>query len=249
MVNEQMVNNLYALVTGASRGIGRAIAERLAKDGYTVLINYHSNEAAAEQTREAIEAAGGKAELLPFNVADGQSVEEALTAWDAAHEGEHISVLVNNAGIRRDGLLVFMGEEDWHEVMQTTTEGFYYTTKHVLPSMLRARHGRIVNISSISGVSGLPGQTNYSAAKAAIIGATKALSKEVAARKVTVNAVAPGFIATDMTADLDEAELKKTIPAGRFGQPEEVAALVSFLCSDEAAYITGQVINIAGGMG
>jgi len=158
-------------------------------------------------------------------------------------------VLVNNAGIRRDGLLVFMGEEEWHQVMQTTTEGFYYTTKHVLPSMLRARHGRIVNISSISGVSGLPGQTNYSAAKAAIIGATKALSKEVAARKVTVNAVAPGFIATDMTADLDEAELKKTIPAGRFGQPEEVAALVSFLCSDEAAYITGQVINIAGGMG
>jgi len=158
----------YALVTGASRGIGRAIAERLAKDGYTVLINYHSNEAAAEQTREAIEAAGGKAELLPFNVADGQSVEAALTAWDAAHEGEHISVLVNNAGIRRDGLLVFMGEEEWHQVMQTTTEGFYYTTKHVLPSMLRARHGRIVNISSISGVSGLPGQTNYSAAKAAI---------------------------------------------------------------------------------
>ena len=238
----------YALVTGASRGIGRAIAERLAKDGYTVLINYHRNTEAAEATKAAIEANGGQAELLPFDVSDGQAIEAALTAWDEAHEGEHISVLVNNAGIRRDGLMVFMSEDEWHEVIKTTTEGFYYTTKHVLPAMVRARHGRIVNISSVSGVSGLPGQVNYSAAKAAIIGATKALSKEVAARKVTVNAVAPGFIATDMTADLDEAELKKTIPAGRFGQPEEVAALVAFLCSDEAAYITGQVIEIAGGI-
>ena len=241
--------NTYALITGASRGIGRAIAERLAHEGYTVIINYHSNTAAAEETKAAIEAAGGKAELLPFDVADGNAIEAALNQWDAAHEGEHISVLVNNAGIRRDGLMVFMNEEDWHDVMRTTTEGLYYTTHHVLSGMLRARKGRIINIASISGVSGLPGQTNYSAAKAALIGATKALSKEVAARKVTVNAVAPGFIATDMTADLDEAELKKTIPAGRFGKPEEVAALVAFLCSDEAAYITGQVINIAGGMG
>lgn len=241
--------NKYALVTGAGRGIGRAIAQRLAQDGYTVLINYRSNEQAALSCLQAIESAGGKAELQPFDVADGRAVETALTAWDAAHPGEHISVLVNNAGIRRDGLLVFMGEDDWHDVLHTTTEGFYYTTHHLLPAMLRARQGRIVNITSISGVSGLPGQTNYSAAKAALIGATKALSKEVAARKVTVNAVAPGFIATDMTADLDEAELKKTIPAGRFGKPEEVAALVSFLCSDEASYITGQVINIAGGIG
>lgn len=241
--------NNYALITGASRGIGRAVAERLAKDGYTVIINYKSNEEAAVSCQKAIEAAGGKAELLPFDVADGKAIETALTAWEAAHEGEYISVLVNNAGIRRDGLMVFMGEEDWHDVMRTSTEGFYYTTHHVLSGMLRARHGRIINITSISGVSGLPGQTNYSAAKAALIGATKALSKEVAARKVTVNAVAPGFIATDMTADLDEAELKKTIPAGRFGKPEEVAALVSFLCSEEASYITGQVINIAGGMG
>ena len=239
----------YALVTGASRGIGRAIAERLAQDGYTVIINYKSNQASAISCQQAIEVAGGKAELLPFDVTDGASIEAALNAWDAAHEGEHISVLVNNAGIRRDGLLVFMGEDDWHDVMHTTTEGFYYVTHHVLGGMLRARSGRIVNITSVSGVSGLPGQANYSAAKAALIGATKALSKEVAARKVTVNAVAPGFIATDMTADLNEAELKKTIPAGRFGQPEEVAALVSFLCSDEAAYITGQVIEIAGGLG
>ena len=241
--------NKYALVTGASRGIGRAIAERLARDGYTVLLNYHSNTAAAEAAKAAIEACGGKAELLPFDVADGKGAETALTAWEQTHEGEHISVLVNNAGIRRDGLLVFMGEDDWHDVMRTTTEAFYYITRHVLPAMLRARNGRIVNITSVSGVSGLPGQANYSAAKAALIGATKALSKEIASRKVTVNAVAPGFITTDMTADIDEAEMKKTIPAGRFGKPEEVAALVSFLCSDEAAYITGQVINIAGGLG
>lgn len=239
----------YALITGGSRGIGRAIAERLARDGYTVVINYHSNTLAAEQTREAIESAGGKAELLQFDVTDGTAIETALTAWDNAHPGEHIRVLVNNAGIRRDGLLVFTGEQEWHDVINTTTNGFYYTTHHVLTGMLRARNGRIVNITSVSGVSGLPGQVNYSAAKAALIGATKALSKEVAARKVTVNAVAPGFICTDMTADLDEQELKKTIPAGRFGKPEEVAALVSFLCSEEAAYITGQVISIAGGMG
>lgn len=239
----------YALITGGSRGIGRAIAERLARDGYTVVINYKSNQQSAISCQQAIESAGGKAELLQFDVTDGTAIETALTAWDNAHPGEHISVLVNNAGIRRDGLLVFTGEQEWHDVINTTTNGFYYTTHHVLTGMLRARQGRIVNITSVSGVSGLPGQVNYSAAKAALIGATKALSKEVAARKVTVNAVAPGFICTDMTADLDEQELKKTIPAGRFGKPEEVAALVSFLCSGEAAYITGQVISIAGGMG
>ncbi|MBQ7648011.1 MAG: 3-oxoacyl-ACP reductase FabG [Paludibacteraceae bacterium] len=239
----------YALITGGSRGIGRAIAERLARDGYTVVINYKSNQQSAISCQQAIESAGGKAELLQFDVTDGEAIETALTAWDNAHPGEHISVLVNNAGIRRDGLLVFTGEQEWHDVINTTTNGFYYTTHHVLTGMLRARQGRIVNITSVSGVSGLPGQVNYSAAKAALIGATKALSKEVAARKVTVNAVAPGFICTDMTADLDEQELKKTIPAGRFGKPEEVAALVSFLCSEEAAYITGQVISIAGGMG
>ena len=239
----------YALITGGSRGIGRAIAERLARDGYTVVINYKSNQQSAISCQQAIESAGGKAELLQFDVTDGTAIETALTAWDNAHPGEHIRVLVNNAGIRRDGLLVFTGEQEWHDVINTTTNGFYYTTHHVLTGMLRARLGRIVNITSVSGVSGLPGQVNYSAAKAALIGATKALSKEVAARKVTVNAVAPGFICTDMTADLDEQELKKTIPAGRFGKPEEVAALVSFLCSEEAAYITGQVISIAGGMG
>lgn len=239
----------YALVTGGSRGIGKAVARKLASQGWPVLINYRSNHEAAQDTLDEIAAEGGQAELLPFDVADPAQTDAAMEQWEAAHPDDHIAVLVNNAGIRRDGLLVFTGEQEWHDVVNTTTNGFYYTTHHVLTGMLRARQGRIVNITSVSGVSGLPGQVNYSAAKAALIGATKALSKEVAARKVTVNAVAPGFICTDMTADLDEQELKKTIPAGRFGKPEEVAALVSFLCSEEAAYITGQVISIAGGMG
>ena len=239
----------YALVTGGSRGIGRAIAERLAHDGYIVVINYLSNTQAAEETLQHIEAAGGKAELLPYDVSDAEATRSALQSWEEKHKDAHFDVLVNNAGIRRDNLLVFMDDKEWHDVMTTNLDSFYYQTHYVLQGMLRARHGRIVNISSISGVSGLAGQVNYSAAKAALIGATKALSKEVAARKVTVNAVAPGFIATDMTADLDEAALKKTIPMGRFGTAEEVAALVSFLVSEEAAYITGQVINIAGGIG
>ena len=244
-----MGENKYALVTGGSRGIGRAIAERLARDGYIVVINYLSNTQAAEETLQHIEAAGGKAELLPYDVSDGEATRSALQSWEEKHKDAHFDVLVNNAGIRRDNLLVFMDDKEWHDVMTTNLDSFYYQTHYVLQGMLRARHGRIVNISSISGVSGLAGQVNYSAAKAALIGATKALSKEVAARKVTVNAVAPGFIATDMTADLDEAALKKTIPMGRFGTAEEVAALVSFLVSEEAAYITGQVINIAGGIG
>ena len=239
----------YALVTGGSRGIGRAIAERLARDGYMVVINYLSNTQAAEETLQHIEAAGGKAELLPYDVSDAEATRSALQSWEEKHKDAHFDVLVNNAGIRRDNLLVFMDDKEWHDVMTTNLDSFYHQTHYVLQGMLRARHGRIVNISSISGVSGLAGQVNYSAAKAALIGATKALSKEVAARKVTVNAVAPGFIATDMTADLDEAALKKTIPMGRFGTAEEVAALVSFLVSEEAAYITGQVINIAGGIG
>ncbi len=237
------------MVTGGSRGIGRAIAERLARDGYIVVINYLSNTQAAEETLQHIEAAGGKAELLPYDVSDAEATLTALQSWEEKHENAHFDVLVNNAGIRRDNLLVFMDDKEWHDVMTTNLDSFYYQTHYVLQGMLRARHGRIVNISSISGVSGLAGQVNYSAAKAALIGATKALSKEVAARKVTVNAVAPGFITTDMTADLDEAALKKTIPMGRFGTAEEVAALVSFLVSEEAAYITGQVINIAGGIG
>lgn len=239
----------FALVTGASRGIGKAIAERLAADGYFVVLNYKNNDQAANETLQSIIANGGRAELLKFDVTDASAIKSAYENWCELHPGAHFDVLVNNAGIRRDGLMVFMSNEDWADVMHTNLDSFFYLTKLVLQPMVRSRHGRIINITSISGVAGMAGQVNYSSAKAALIGATKALSKELAARKITVNAVAPGFISTDMTAELDEAELKKTIPMGRFGQPEEVAALVSFLASDEAAYITGQTINIAGGIG
>ncbi len=239
----------YALITGASRGIGRAIAIELAKDGCSILLNYKSNHAAAEETKRLIEEAGGEAELMPFDVSQPDAINTALDAWFAAHPDDYIDVLVNNAGIRRDSLMAFMEEKDWHDVISSATDAFFYITQRVLQRMLYAHRGRIVNITSIAGLYGAQGQVNYSAAKAAIIGATKALSKEMAPRNITVNAVAPGYITTDMTADLNESELKKTIPAGRFGKPEEVAALVSFLCSDEAAYITGQVISIAGGLG
>lgn len=239
----------YALVTGASRGIGRAIAIELAKDGCAILLNYKSNQAAAEEAKRLIEEAGGEAELMPFDVSQPDAINAALDAWFAAHPENYIDVLVNNAGIRRDGLMVFMSDEDWHDVLSATTEGLFFVTRRVLQGMLYAHRGRIVNITSIAGIFGTPGQVNYSAAKAAVIGATKALSKEMAARNITVNAVAPGYIATDMTADLDTAELKKSIPAGRLGTPEEVAHLVSFLCSEEASYITGQVISVAGGLG
>ena len=238
----------YALITGASRGLGKAIALRLAKDGLSVIINYQSNKEAAEDTLQQVQEAGGTGELLPFDVSDAQAIDKALETWSANHPDDYISVLVNNAGIRQDNLMIFMQEEQWSRVLDTTLNGFFYITRRLLKDMMTHRNGRIINMASLSGLKGLPGQTNYSAAKAALIGATKALAQEVAARKVTVNAIAPGFIATDMTKELDEAELKKLIPLGRFGKPEEVAALTSFLASDDAAYITGQVISINGGL-
>jgi 3-oxoacyl-[acyl-carrier protein] reductase len=239
---------IYALITGGSRGIGRAVCIELAAKGYPIIINYASNEAAALETRRMIEEKGGEAELLPFNVADSTAVDEAIEEWSEKHPDDYIGVLVNNAGIRQDAMMVFMQNSQWSEVLDISLNGFFYVTRRILKSMLMKRNGRIINIVSLSGLKGLPGQTNYSAAKAAVIGATKALAQEVAPRKVTVNAVAPGFIATDMTKDLDEEALKKTVPVGRFGKPEEVAALVSFLASDAAAYITGEVVSINGGL-
>ena len=238
----------YALVTGGSRGLGRAICLKLASMGLPVVINYNSNTAAAEETKSLIAEQGGTAELLPFDVADESAVEVALGKWEDEHPNDYIGVLVNNAGVREDNLLVFMQNEQWHKVIDTTLNGFFVITRRLLKNMLTKRSGRIINMASLSGIKGLPGQTNYSAAKAAVIGATKALAQEVAPRKVTVNAVAPGFIATDMTKDLNEADLKKMIPAGRFGRPEEVASLVGFLASDEAGYITGEVVSINGGL-
>ena len=238
----------YALITGASRGLGKAIAIRLAKDGFAVVINYQSNKEAAEDTLKQVQEAGGVGELLPFDVSDPQAIENALESWKNSHPDEYISVLVNNAGIRQDNLMIFMQDEQWNRVLDTTLNGFFYITRRLLKDMMTHRSGRIINMASLSGLKGMPGQANYSAAKAALIGATKALAQEVAARKVTVNAIAPGFISTDMTKELNEAELKKLVPLGRFGKPEEVAALTAFLASDEAGYITGQVISINGGL-
>ena len=238
----------YALVTGGSRGIGRAVCLQLADMGYPVLINYTSNREAAEETKQLAEAKGVAAELLPFNVANVNEVDSALNGWAEKHPDDYIAVLVNNAGIRQDTLMVFMQNEQWSNVLDVSLNGFFYVTRRLLKDMLTKRYGRIINVVSLSGLKGLPGQSNYSAAKAAVVGATKALAQEIAARKITVNAVAPGFITTDMTKDLDEQQLKTMIPAGRFGKPEEVAALVGFLASEQAAYITGQVISINGGL-
>lgn len=239
----------YALVTGGSRGIGRAVAIKLASQGWPVLINYRSNQEAAQATLDEIVAAGGQGELLPFDVSNPQATDAAMEQWESEHPDDYVAVLVNNAGIRRDNVMFMMSDEDWHNVLDTTLNGFFYITRRLLKHMMpRKRGGRIINMASLSGLKGLPGQTNYSAAKAALIGATKALAQEVAARGVTVNAIAPGFIATDMTSELPVDELTKLIPAGRFGRPEEVAALVAFLASDDAAYITGQAISINGGL-
>ena len=237
--------NKYALVTGGSRGIGRAVAVRLAQDGYQVIINYASNQTEAEKTLEQI---GGKGELMCFDVSDAAQTREALQQWQQQHPDDYIEVVVNNAGIRRDNVMALMPEADWHRVLDITLSGFFNVTQPLLPAMQIHKFGRIINMASVSGIKGLPGQTNYSAAKGGIIAATKALAQEVAKKNVTVNALAPGFIKTDMVEGLDEATLKKTIPAGRFGKPEEVAEAVAFLVSPLAGYVTGNVISINGGL-
>ncbi len=237
-----------ALVTGASRGIGRACAIKLAEMGYYVIINYQSNEAEALNTLKMVREKGANGEIMKFDVANAGEVEKAITDWQESHEGEYIECLVNNAGVRRDSLLIWMTNEDWEKVLDTSLNGFMYTTRSVLQAMLKKKNGRIVNMVSLSGQMGLPGQTNYSAAKGAVMSATKALAQEVARKGVTVNAVAPGYVRTDMTADLDEANLKAQIPMKRFGEPEEIAATVGFLVSDAASYITGQIIAVNGGL-
>jgi 3-oxoacyl-[acyl-carrier protein] reductase len=238
----------YALVTGGSRGIGRAACVRLAQMGYHILVNYVNKTDAAEETLELVRQEGQDGELLKFDVSNLEQTRGAIEAWQQAHPDEYIEVLVNNAGIRRDNLMALMPAEDWTTVLQITLNGFYNVTQPILPAMQLHKFGRIINMASLSGLKGLPGQTNYSAAKGGIIAATKALAQEVARKNVTVNAVAPGFIKTDMTEGLDEAALKKTIPANRFGNPEEVADLVAFLASPNAGYITGNVISINGGL-
>lgn len=237
-----------ALITGGSRGIGRAICVKMAELGYYVIVNYKGNEAAALETLEAVRAKGSDGELLQFNVGNNEEVQAVLGGWVENNKEKQIQVLVNNAGVREDNLLFWMNSEQWRNVLNISLDGFFNVTKQVLNNMLMKRYGRIINIVSLSGIKGLPGQTNYSAAKAGVIGATKALAQEVAKRGVTVNAVAPGFIKTDMTAGLDEKELAAQVPMNRFGTPEEVAEAVAFFASSASSYITGEVLSINGGL-
>jgi 3-oxoacyl-[acyl-carrier protein] reductase len=235
-----------ALVTGAARGIGAAVAVALAQQGRPLLLNYLRNESAARSVQARIEAAGGQALLCPFDVRDGEQTRGALAALLDA--GWEIDVLVNNAGVARDQAFPALSCEAWQDVTRTTLDGFFHVTQPLVMPMVSRRRGRIINIASISGLVGNRGQTNYSAAKAGLIGATRSLALELAKRKITVNAVAPGLIETDMLEKAPVEALRKAIPMQRLGQPEEVAALVAFLASDQAAYITGQVIGINGGL-
>ncbi|MBP6286529.1 MAG: 3-oxoacyl-ACP reductase FabG [Ferruginibacter sp.] len=238
----------FALVTGGSRGIGRAVCIELAGMGYNVLINYRSNETEALQTLALVKEKGVEGEIIPFDVSDKEQINSKLGGWMEANEDKVIEVLVNNAGLRDDGLMMWMKDEQWDRVVNTSLDGFFYVTRLVVNSMLMKKYGRIINIVSLSGIKGMAGQVNYSAAKAGVIGATKALAQEIARKGITVNAVAPGFIKTDMTSDLNENELKAMIPVKRFGSPEEVAKTVGFLASQGASYITGEVISVNGGL-
>jgi len=238
----------YALVTGGSRGIGKAICLKIAEMGYTVIINYRSNDQEANDTLNQIKSQGGDGELLKFDVSDPAQIKSSIENWKSTHQDQHIEVLVNNAGIRKDGLIMWMKDEDWNDVISTNLNSFFLITRMLVTDMLIKRYGRIVNVVSLSGIKGLPGQTNYSAAKGGVIAASKALAQEVAKKNVTVNCVAPGFIKTDMTKELDENQLKQMIPMSRFGKADEVADVVAFLASDKASYITGEVISVNGGL-
>ena len=238
----------YALVTGGSRGIGRAICVKLAEEGHFVIINYTSKQDEAENTLKLVREKGSDGEIMKFDVSDQSQVDAVLGGWIEKNPDKTIEILVNNAGIRKDQLLMWMSNEEWDSVLNISLGGFYNVTRLIIKGMLIKKYGRVVSVVSLSGLKGLPGQTNYSAAKAAVIGATKALSQEVGRRGVTANCVAPGFIKTDMTEGINEKDFKQLIPLNRFGTAEEVADAVNFLASEKAAYITGQVLSINGGL-
>jgi 3-oxoacyl-[acyl-carrier protein] reductase len=238
-----------AIVTGGSRGIGRAICIKLAEEkNYHLLINFASNEEAAKETLAKVEELGATGEILKFDVGNPEETQSVLEQWQERNPDAVVEVIVNNAGITRDGLFMWMQREDWNSVINTSLNGFFNVTNFFIQKLLRNKYGRIINMVSVSGVKGTAGQTNYSAAKGALVAATKSLAQEIAKRNITVNAVAPGFIRTDMTQDFNEDELKAMIPVNRFGEAEEVADLVAFLASRKASYITGEVININGGI-
>jgi 3-oxoacyl-[acyl-carrier protein] reductase len=238
----------YALVTGGSRGIGRSICTRLAEMGYNILLNYRNNDLEAEKTKIIVESNNVICKLLKFDVSNKDAINESLGTWIESNLTAEIEILVHNAGQRQDNLLLWMNEEQWKIVISTNLDAFYYITRLVINGMLMRRYGRIINIVSLSGIKGLPGQTNYSAAKAGMIGATKSLALEVAKRGITVNAVAPGFIKTDMTANLDEKKISELVPMKRFGTPDEVADVVGFFASKDTSYITGEVLTVSGGL-
>ena len=244
-----MLAGKIAVVTGASRGIGRAIAIRLAGEGATVVINYNGSKEKAEEVKQEIEGAGGKAAVCQCNVADFDQCQAFIQK--VIDEFGRVDILVNNAGITRDGLLMKMSEEDFDQVIETNLKGAFHTIRFASRQMLRQKSGRIINLSSVVGVTGNAGQANYAASKAGVIGLTKSAARELASRGITVNAIAPGFIETDMTSVLSEKVKEGAaagIPLGAFGKPEDVAAAVAFLASDEAGYITGQVLHVDGGM-